>query len=793
MARRALLRGGIAATMSFTLAIGLVPLTTGAAGAAAATAEVLIPAPTVLRPRTALLSAGPSGFLRHEYGRGHLWTSYAGVDTVVDASATDVHTMPDFGAGSDVVARYDATARTVKLRDMSAGGSRTVALPAGHEYSGTLGWTVVTTTGSSGAADITWHLIDTRADGSHTRRAVQGVPAGITATFETNDPLGDARGQVVRYRMAEGGRTGWLDVDQGRLVPLPQRGDQTEGQVVLTPTHLLFWRWADRFVAIHPRDDLTAAPRTVPLAADAQLLGMVGETLVVSRHDPSLGRHAYDLPVWRVEAVAPDGSTVKTLLARSAGRGVPTPGGGLLVAGGPGTDWDQWGVSLVEATDGGAVTVRRIAGAHPQRLQKTVDELSLTQGRLDTLEYDPSIERRHLFTRDIGVTGPLTVGARLARGAVHEGCAFPVCVRQHPTGDGRTVVSGVTGTPQPHLLEPDQPLPGTPVDSSRSYASVAAASGRFVALRTRTGTGTGTPAPTPTGPDEGASETRVVDLDTRQTVFTTTAGVAAMWGSTLWERVGNDAVAPVDVLTGQRGDQVWFGRGCLLEDFQAVGRWLLWTCLGSAEGQGVHDTVTKRNLTLVSGSGWSRAKLGDGFVASEADGQLRVTDVRSGTPVSHHLGEFSSWRPWDIDPYTATIAHVGADSGIHLVPSGIPVSPLVQLDAAVAPAARIKGSAGHWKPKWWLSKPAASWTLVITNPATGATVNTLSGGLARGLVTTTWNGQDRLRRPLPDGAYAWTLTATPADGQGAVLTRSGTVNLTNECQIGRTRRAVGCS
>ncbi|MGC5334749.1 FlgD immunoglobulin-like domain containing protein [Micromonospora sp. DT62] len=792
MARRALLRGGIAATMSFTLAMGLVPPTI--AGAEAATAEAVIPAPTVLRPRTALLSAGPSGFLRYEHARGHLWTSYAGTDAVVDASATDVHTMPDFGAGSDVVARYDDTARTVRLRDMSAGASRTVVLPAGHQYFSTLGWTVVTTTGSSGGADITWHLLDSRDGGSVTQRTVQDVPDGIIVTFETNDPLGDAHGQVVRYRTADGGHTGWLDVDQGRLVPLPHRGSQTDGQVVLTATHLLFWRWEDRAVAIHSRDDLTAAPRTVPLVGDAQLLGMVGGTVVVARYDPSLGRHAYDLPVWRVEALAPDGSTVKTLLARSAGRGVPTPDGGLLVPGGPGPDWDQWGVSLIEATDGGEVTVRRIAEASPQQLQKTVDELTLTQGRLDTLEYDPSIDRRHVFTRDVGVTGSLTVGARLARGAAYDGCAFPVCIRRHPTGDGRTVVSGVTGSPQPHLLEPTQSLPGTPIDSSRTYETVAAASGRFVALRAYADTGTGTPEPAPTGPGGGVLETRVVDLDTRQTVFTTTAGVAAMWGTTLWVRNGNDAVAPIDVLTGQRGAEVWFGRGCLLEDLQAVGRWLLWTCLGSAEGQGVYDTVTKANLTLVSGSGWSPAKLGDGFVASEVDGQLRVTDVRSGTPVPHTLGEFRSWRPWDVDPYTGTIAHLGADNGIRLVSSGVPVSPLVQLDAAVAPSARIKGTTGHWKPKWWLSKPAASWTLVITNPATGATVSTISGGLARGLVTTSWNGQDRLRRPVADGAYSWTLTATPADGKGAVLTRSGTLDLRNECHIGgRLRKAVGCS
>ncbi|MGK5441364.1 FlgD immunoglobulin-like domain containing protein [Micromonospora sp. URMC 105] len=777
MSRRTLVRVGIAGAMSVMLGVGLVPLTTGAAQGEPSSGEVVIPPTTVLRPHTSLLSAGPSGFLRYEHARGHLWTSYAGADTVVDASATGIRTVPDFGAGSDVVAHYDDNDRTVRLRDMSTGRSRTVVLPAAHTYVSTLGWTVVTTTGSFGGADVTWQLLDTRDDNSFTQRAVQGVPDGVLATFEADSPLGDAHGQVVQYRTAAGGGTGWLDVDQGRLIPLPYRVDANPGRIVLTPTHLLWWQ--DGVVFVHSRQNLSATPRTVPLTGEAQLLGMVGETLVVSRYDSSLGRLSYLLPVWRVEVVALDGSTVKTLLARSAQRALPTPNGGLLVPGGSGPGWDGWGVSLVEAAADGQVTARRIADAYPQRMPVRVDDLTLTQGRLTTQEHDLAIEQRHLYTRDIGVAGSPTVGARVARGATYEGCAGGLCTELHDTGDGRTVVSGVDGSLQPHLLEPTQSLPGSRIDSSRTYQSVVAASGRFAALAAT--------------PDTGAV-TRIIDLGTRRTVFTTTAGVRAMWGTTLWVQDGNDAVTPVDALTGQRGAQVWFGRGCLLEDFQAVGRWLLWTCVGSMEGQGVYDTVTKKNLTLVSGSGWSRAKLGDGFVVSEADGQLKVTDMRSGSPVSHTAGDFSSGL-WDVDPYTGLIAHAGADGAVHLVTSGIPVSPLVQLDASVAGSVDVKGGAAQWSPKWWLSKPAASWTLVIKNKATGAAVRTLSGGLARGLVAAAWNGKDGSGRLMPNTAYTWTLTAQPADGQGAALTRSGTVLLARQC-LSQTRwrsTTVTCS
>ncbi len=72
----------------------------------------------------------------------------------------------------------------------------------------------------------------------------------------------------------------------------------------------------------------------------------------------------------------------------------------------------------------------------------------------------------------------------------------------------------------------------------------------------------------------------------------------------------------------------------------------------NSEGQGVYDTVTQRNLTLVSGSGWEQAQLGDGFVATVEAGQLKVIDVRGGTPLSHTAGKFEG-NAWDVDPYTA--------------------------------------------------------------------------------------------------------------------------------------------
>ncbi|MFE1289468.1 FG-GAP-like repeat-containing protein [Streptomyces sp. NPDC058751] len=771
MGRRALVRSATAAAVSFTLALAIGPLTAGSAQAGPVTGEVTVPATTSLVPRTGLLSAGPSGFLRYEEGRGQLWTTYDGTDTVVDASGTDAYGVTSAGAGSDVVARFDSSARTVTLRNMASGHVSTVALPDGHFYFSTLGSTVVTTKGTPG--DSVWHLLDVQEDGSVSDRTVEGVPSGVYTQSAAG--LGDARGQVVRYRKGDDEVTGWLDVEQGSFTALPYTMQAWYYLVALNPTHLV---WFDNgTLRVASRQNPSAAVRTVQVGEIAQVLGMVGDNVIVSRYDSSLGRYDNGRAVSRVEAVPLDGSAPRTLLARTSREAVATPDGGLLVAGG--TDTDHWGVSLVEATAGGGVAVRRIADAYPRKAAHTVSQLTFAQGLLTTMELDPVGDWTYLHTRETSVSGSLAAGARTDRGRVVMEDYSLGRPRLLDTGDGRAVVSGSGADPesdptaadQPRLLGAGQPMPGTRIDSSRSYRTATAANGRFAAL-TRPWDG------------NGASETRIVDVDSGRTVFTTTDNVRAIWGTTAWVMSGNDTVVPYDLLTGEQGEPVWFGRGCLLNDFQAVGRWLLWNCVMGSEGQGVYDTVTERNLTLVSGSGWAQAQLGDGFVATTANGQLKVIDVRGGTPVAHTAGAFEG-NAWDVDPYTGVIAQLRSDNSVRLTSSDVPVSALVQRDATVAASADVKGGTAQWGPKWWLNKPAASWTLVLKNKATGTTVRTLSGGLARGVVAPAWNGKDGAGRLVPNGSYSWTLTVAPADGQGGSLTRTGTVKVTGAAAVRR--------
>ncbi|MFE1288671.1 FG-GAP repeat domain-containing protein [Streptomyces sp. NPDC058751] len=173
---------------------------------------MVIPASTSLLPSTHLFGAGPSGFLRREPGRGHVWTTYTGADTVVDASATELWGMPEFGAGSDVVARHDVATRTVRLRDMAAGGTTTtIPLPDGDTYQGTLGRTVVTTRWTTDR--LTWHLLALRGDGTVDDRTVAGTPDDLSsnASISSGDsPVADAHGMVVQYWIDGRTRSGSL-------------------------------------------------------------------------------------------------------------------------------------------------------------------------------------------------------------------------------------------------------------------------------------------------------------------------------------------------------------------------------------------------------------------------------------------------------------------------------------------------------------------------------------------------------------------------------------------------------
>ncbi|MEU0375483.1 FG-GAP-like repeat-containing protein, partial [Streptomyces sp. NPDC006283] len=73
----------------------------------------------------------------------------------------------------------------------------------------------------------------------------------------------------------------------------------------------------------------------------------------------------------------------------------------------------------------------------------------------------------------------------------------------------------------------------------------------------------------------------------------------------------------------------------------------------------------------------------------------------------------------------------------------------------------------------------------LRHKATGAVVRTLSGGEARGLVSPSWDGKDASGRLVANGAYTWSFSAKPADGQGADLTVTGAVSVSGAAPVFR--------
>ncbi|MEH0420347.1 FG-GAP-like repeat-containing protein [Streptomyces sp. B21-083] len=125
-----------------------------------------------------------------------------------------------------------------------------------------------------------------------------------------------------------------------------------------------------------------------------------------------------------------------------------------------------------------------------------------------------------------------------------------------------------------------------------------------------------------------------------------------------------------------------------------------------------------------------------------------------------------------MDRFGGPVAYADDEQRVHIVQTGVPASALTAIDSTVT------SDAASWSGSWWLSKPAAGWQVTVRDKASGATVRTLAGSAARGLLTAAWDGKDTAGRLVANGTYTWTLSAKPADGQGAALTLSGTTRVT---------------
>ncbi|MEV3853100.1 FG-GAP-like repeat-containing protein [Streptomyces sp. NPDC050095] len=726
--------------------------------------EAVIPSVLRAAPRAdRVIFAGDSGFLHQREGDGALWTPYADPDasTKMDWITGNTNLYGNNGAWGDVVASPaklgDTT--TVTFHDTSDGTEWKVVLPAGQTYAASFGSTVLSVTYSNGAV-VSWHLLDL-VDGTVRDRPVTGFPAG--ATLRPSPSYANGQGILTTYTVDGATHTAWVGLAGADAATVTEDQRQSGARSGLIGDRFTVWH-TDGAVTVFDTADFTKPLRTfsVPYEKNARLLGFAGDALLVARYDvPADGTmpRANDR-VHRIVALPADGGGAeRTLLTQaSAEVDVARDGSMVVVAG---SDPEAASIQRITVVDG-APQVRMLTTIPAVRSQSVLAPLA--NGRL--LTYDSLTGTAGSFNRrTVSAGSDLDYSAAVKQdggGARWDGCSTGVCPQAQATGDGRLVVGDRYAADSAPVLVSADGATSSRLGTTLHQPGIAAASGRFALVDGQTGDGT-------------KSYAEVIDLDKNAPLRTLPIGDYALWGRTLWQRdAAKTTYVPMDVVTGTKGTAVEVGSECKNPyGVRAVGHWLYWGCSSGSAKAALTDLATGRT-TALSRAAWV---LGDGWLASVVDDAVVVDDVTSGVPT-----ESTRFTPkkiadyyWHGDPYGGPLAWVDARDDIHITRTGTATSRLTRIDADVPASAAIDRGAASWKPRWWLSKPAASWTLTLKNKATGVTVRTLTGGETRGAVTAAWNGTSDAGTLVADASYTWTLNAEPADGQGAALTTTGTV------------------
>ncbi|MGW8993280.1 FG-GAP-like repeat-containing protein [Streptomyces zhihengii] len=774
MLRSALVRHSVAAVAAATLIAGIGPLTFTAG---AAESGAVFPATPAAQPRDVVpLSAGPAGYLRYEQGRGQFWSTWGGATEPIRNNTEGPEADGTYGAGSDIVAALrdsGSDGKEVRLFDAARKSNSYLRLPSGHRYIGAFGSTVLTSTGNGTTAPVTWHLLRL-VSGSVQDTVVTGWPEG--AQPAAGATAGDAKGLLASYTLAGVVSPVWIDLASARVRPLPVDSSPGTASIVHTPTEIVRWS-TDGTVLFHTKGAPgSSGPLTLDASAELpyregdELLGLVGERLIVARRTADGGSASH-----RLVSVPRTGGEEVPLFASARTRAMAAPDGGLLVV--AGTAPDALSLQRLRA-DGPQVAATVLTAVAP--LTSEPQTLGFTHGRLDSLERMPD-ERYAFRTRSVSVTGELEAGATAERGTLGfplDACAVDVsdCPEVFSTGDGRVVVQSLPAFDKVPVVVEDRASAGRPLTGDFDGFHLTDVSGRYaVGIGYRE--------------DGSRVSAASVDLDTGEHLADFPVGYDPqdldLQGDTLW--VAGPAlgtVAGYDVRTGAVRRTVDLGNGCRAEFIRVTGHWLSWTCAGSDYAAGVRDLDTGRDVYLSE----PVSELGDGYTVWNRGDDIRITDLRGSEPVLSGTYRPSADNdrtgPYAVDTATGRIAYQKNPAGdIQVADIGVTASPLGRIDADVPATAGVRNAA--WTPRWWLTKPAASWTLELRHKATGAVVRSLTGGEARGIVRPSWDGRDAAGRLVANGGYTWTLTAKPADGQGADLVLTGGVTVTGASPVRR--------
>ncbi|WP_406124732.1 FG-GAP repeat domain-containing protein [Streptomyces sp. NBC_00989] len=762
MARRVFT--GIA--VSTVLAAGLGPLLPAPALAVGAAQETVVPAAlrgtytsaTLLSPSThgGHDGAGAQGaFHRMEGSSALLWTRYSDGRSVPVPVRTGVSAR---ATGTDVLAYQYADGR-VEFWDATDGTTRSVQVPADLGVLTAFDNLAVgyrNVTAEDGTRGRIMRLLTPGPDGTTREVTVAGGPAGLQ--------LGAAAGADATslfFRAAVDGRSVLASVDRETGQVQGVSGTLPVGYtgVALSHDHVVVFAYDKAKVLVLSRADLSATPAEVVLEG-------VGDGLNAT-HDLTVVGDWLVNGVGTVRAQPIAGGDSVTLMSNSSS-GLAVGRDGTAVKIGRTTN-DDWGIQRIHPGPDGTPVVTQLRALPKPPVP--IQGLALEQGRL--LVADGSrVGYRDDYVRTVAVTGTPEFGARSSFDGTDLNLGTcPVtelgCSQLYGTADGRAAwVTKDTATsdrirvngPTPYTFwERNVPAGGRITDVSGQYLIHTTATTQTVY---RIGND-GNPA------------------------LTRTPGAAALSGDTLWTPgTAPGTLTAYDLTARKTTETLTTDAGCAPTELRANGRWLYWSCADGTAG--VYDRTAQKSVQVPSGE----AELGDGFVVTHdrQAGQLVLTTFADGTPVSRVIGALPdtgiSQREvrWTVDESTGNVAYVDDQERVHLVPTGVTQQPL-RLLAPVASAATLDAREIDTTPSTLttllLSKPAAGWRLTVRSRATGKVVDTQTGGETRGEVKVGWSGTNAARAFLTNGPYDWTLSVPPADGVGAPVTASGTVQLSD--------------
>lgn len=760
-------RSRVLGAVALALAMGVGGLTAGPATAGPTAADDLTIAPPPHKdPARQAVSGVGTGLVMYRDG-SWFWRSLTDGREASGAGCSVSGSDLWWAASGDSVAceksSGGAAAGPMYLHDFASGKSETLAPPAGRSWAKAFSPSQVLATEVDQAGWLTLHLIGRE---NEPRKDVVVTSPDRFGTSRFRVQAFDAKGALVSYLNGKGGETvALLDFATATLRPVPMADGVTD------TTHVTFGL-GSQWIAMENSGKVTLRSRadgkvshTVDLATSSTVsVQPVGDWLLAQ------------VPQG-LTAVPVAGGAARNLLPRTGSDPIlPGTDGAAYLAGG--TDSSHWGIQRIEPGADGAPVIKEALRVPPNPADRV--GLAFAQGQLAVGQTDPA---RSVQGYTASVSGPAAVSQTPSWKCdvmVNEevcGVQDAVGTRSVATGDGRflslssvdagncsacaiavnVMEAGAGGAVRRVTLASKTQLQPSHIES---------VSGRYVLI---------------VATENSASRLLVADIDAGKILDVNASSPAVLWGSMLWQPEGDKGVvAGTDLRTGQITQRVDLGSGCRPYELMVNGGWFYSTCSFYGDGAAAFHLPSTKRIPLPFTPERHHVRLGDGYVVHQAGVGLEVYNLRSGAPVrEREIAKFVSGygNDWTIDRFGGRLAYTDASETVHLVGVTGNASPLAAIDQDVPATVDFK-TAKSWPSRWRLSKPVVSWKLTVRNKTSGISTVVRSGGEARGVIAPAWDGKNQWGTYLYAGDYEWTLTARPADGQGAELRTTGSVKVT---------------